>query len=329
MIISIALCTYNGAQYLQEQLESIAQQTRLPDEMVVCDDRSQDNTVDTVDSFASRVPFLVRLINNKQNIGSTKNFEHCIELCTGDIIVLSDQDDVWQHDKLERIEEIFSNEAHKGAVFTDAKIVDEQLNPLRNTLWESMEFTKSEQKRFAKGKAVEVLVKHNVVTGATMAFRSEFKDLILPIPAIWVHDGWIALLVAYVSDLAMIPEPLILYRQHPQQQVGAGYSSRSMLRKIRINVSKLIKRMKENSNIHQERFNQYKLVYERLIYSQSYSIKKEKIFYLEAKIKHLQKRANMPKNRLLRLHIIIKELVKLNYHRYSYGIYSFGEDIIR
>lgn len=329
MKVSVALCTYNGAQYLQEQLESIAKQKRLPDELVVCDDRSQDNTVEIVESFASRVPFLVRLISNKQNLGSTKNFEHCIGLCTGDIIVLSDQDDVWQHDKLERIYEIFSTESHKGAVFTDANIVDEHLNPLKNALWESIEFTKSEQKRFAKGKTVEVLVKHNVVTGATMAFRSEFKDLILPIPSTWVHDGWIALLVAYVSDLAIIPEPLILYRQHPKQQVGAGYSSRSILIKIQINVSKLIKRMKENSNVHQERFNQYKLAYERLIYSQSYSIKKEELFYLEAKIKHLQKRANMPKNRLIRLHIVIKELVKLNYHRYSYGIYSFCEDIIR
>ncbi|MCA1556539.1 MAG: glycosyltransferase, partial [Acidobacteria bacterium] len=83
---SIALCTYNGARYLPAQLDSIAAQTLLPDELVICDDCSTDETRDVITSFAARAPFAVRLYVNEVNLGSTKNFEQAISLCTGDII---------------------------------------------------------------------------------------------------------------------------------------------------------------------------------------------------------------------------------------------------
>src|SRR5215510_13144854 len=98
--ISIAMCTHNGAPYLAEQLNSILAQTRLPDEVVVCDDCSSDNSRAILESFASKAPFLVSLQFNEQRLGSTKNFEKTIELCQGDVIALCDQDDVWSIEKL-------------------------------------------------------------------------------------------------------------------------------------------------------------------------------------------------------------------------------------
>src|SRR5215207_2518174 len=98
--ISIALCTYNGEQYLQQQLDSFVAQSRPPDELVVCDDRSTDRTVPIVEDFAKRAPFRVELVINETNLGSTRNFEKAIGLCTGDIIFLADQDDVWLPEKL-------------------------------------------------------------------------------------------------------------------------------------------------------------------------------------------------------------------------------------
>src|SRR4030095_14430308 len=89
LFVSIALCSYNGERYLQEQLDSIAGQSRLPDELVVCDDRSLDETAEIIRAFASKVPFPVRLTINERNLGSTKNFEKAISLCRGDIILLS------------------------------------------------------------------------------------------------------------------------------------------------------------------------------------------------------------------------------------------------
>lgn len=100
--ISVAMCTYNGSAFLQEQLDSIAAQTRLPDELVICDDGSSDSTVDIVERFAHGVSFRVQLFRNPQNLGSTRNFEQAMRLCTGDLIALSDQDDVWMPEKLAR-----------------------------------------------------------------------------------------------------------------------------------------------------------------------------------------------------------------------------------
>jgi len=101
--VSIAMCTYNGARHIQEQLDSIAAQTRLPDELVVCDDIASDSTVEIVKSFISKVSFPVRLYINEENLGIWKNKEKAISLCTGDVIFLSDWDDVWKPNKIDKI----------------------------------------------------------------------------------------------------------------------------------------------------------------------------------------------------------------------------------
>ncbi|HIE59179.1 MAG TPA: glycosyltransferase, partial [Hydrogenothermaceae bacterium] len=94
MRISIALATYNGDTYLQDQLNSYIAQERLPDEMVVCDDVSKDETVAILEAFQKVAPFEVQIIKNETNLGYTKNFEKALSLCSGDIVFFSDQDDV-------------------------------------------------------------------------------------------------------------------------------------------------------------------------------------------------------------------------------------------
>src|ERR1043166_3411462 len=104
MKLSIALCTYNGAAFLREQLESIAAQTRTPDELVISDDQSTDGTLRLIEEFAETAGFPVRVSVNESNLGTAKNFEKAISLCRGDVIMLSDQDDVWHSDRLESVE---------------------------------------------------------------------------------------------------------------------------------------------------------------------------------------------------------------------------------
>src|SRR5271168_1256902 len=95
MRVSVAMCTYNGAAYLEEQLESLALQSFPPEELVVCDDVSTDATPQILDDFARRAPFSVRIVKNSANVGYRRNFEQAIGLCQGEVIALSDQDDFW------------------------------------------------------------------------------------------------------------------------------------------------------------------------------------------------------------------------------------------
>lgn len=224
MKISVALCTYNGSRYLGEQLESIARQTRIPDELIICDDRSTDDSVEIAGKFADAAPFPVKIIVNETNIGSTANFSKAIGSCSGDVIALSDQDDVWLPHKLERIGSEFEA-ADVGLVFSNAELTDEQLNSIGMTLWREV-FRPHDRRIFAAGNARIVLLQYNVVTGATMAFRSTLRPAILPVPELYefIHDAWIALVASLSSQVRMIPAPLIKYRQHSAQQLGAGLS---------------------------------------------------------------------------------------------------------
>src|SRR5215213_2898715 len=140
MKISVAMCTYNGAELLPAQLQSIITQSRPPDEIVICDDRSTDDTQALIKKFATDSPIPITLHINQQNLGSVKNFERAISLCTGDVIALSDQDDVWRSDKLERFETVLNSSPTAGLVFSDADVVDENLKPLNRRMWDEVGF---------------------------------------------------------------------------------------------------------------------------------------------------------------------------------------------
>jgi len=214
------MCTYNGSRFLPEQLASIAAQSRLPDELVICDDGSSDGTAEIIEEFARTAPFPVRLILNIQNLGSTKNFEKAIGLCTGDLIALSDQDDIWLPHKLARQAEVMESVVALGGLFTDAELIDDRSQMLGRRLWPMMLFTLRKQKRFRAGKADKVLLNRNIVTGATLMFRAELRTVFSPIPKSWYHDGWIAWMLVLYSKLDFIEDSLIWYRIHANQQAG-------------------------------------------------------------------------------------------------------------
>jgi len=217
--ISIALCTYNGERFLPQQLATIASQTRLPDELVVCDDHSADQTVAIVRDFAATASYPVRVFENDRTLGFAANFERAIRLCDGDLIALSDQDDIWYPNRLERSEQEFVVHPEAGLVFSDADVMDEQERPLGDTLWRRLGFVGKRKQDLLAGR-FGVLAKHRFVTGATVMLRATLRDRYLPIGAGWIHDEWIALITAAFADLRPIDEPLIRYRIHSSQQVG-------------------------------------------------------------------------------------------------------------
>jgi glycosyltransferase involved in cell wall biosynthesis len=314
---SVALCTYNGSRFLSEQLRSICSQSRPPDELVICDDRSSDNTVEIVKKFAVDAPFPVRLQVNPDNLGSTKNFELAISRCSGDVIALSDQDDVWVKDKLAQMERVLLHSPSVGAVFSDADVVDEQLNPLGYKLWERYGFNEKRRRHLAEGRTFQVLLEQNAVTGATLAFRSWLKEWVIPIPACWMHDAWIAAVTAAVCDLSTIEEPLIRYRQHTHNQVG-GRKPRmpDFLRAV----------FRENSSFYHDYVNQLKLLRQRLTRCPRLR-RLDDLSRLDSKILHFETRARMPERRLKRLRFVMQELFTLRYFRFSKGGISLAKDL--
>ncbi|OPX84719.1 MAG: hypothetical protein A4E53_03776 [Pelotomaculum sp. PtaB.Bin104] len=152
-----------------------------------------------------------------------------------------------------------------------------------------------------------------------MAFSARYKELFLPIPDSWLHDAWIALIVTVYAHLAIIDQPLIKYRQHLNQQLGA-------IKKGFIKQMTVLKKTK--SNIYFTQLNRYILAQSLLANNYSTTpCNKEVFLMLEAKMDHLIIRGNMPKQKLRRLIVIIKELAALRYHRYSYGWKSAARDL--
>ncbi len=219
--ISVALCTYNGARYLTEQLASIAAQTRLPDDVVICDDGSRDASVSIARAFAERSPFEVQVHVNPQNVGFVANFAGAISRCSGDLTALSDQDDVWRYDKLERLEQALDQAPGAAAAFSNATLIDGDSRPLPGSLWEAVGFDAGRQASFA-AEPLRELLRRNVVTGGALLLRSSYLPLLLPFPGSAPHDAWIALVLSIQSRLIALEAPLMSYRLHDSNQIGAS-----------------------------------------------------------------------------------------------------------
>lgn len=233
MRISVAMCTYNGACYLREQLASIAAQSLLPDELVVCDDGSTDGTVAMLEEFAASAPFAVRIVRNPANLGYGRNFVQAVQLCSGEVVALCDQDDVWYREKLARTVAGFEADPAADGFFSDGEMIGADSELLGRSLWASFAFGPEEVRRFNSGGAVDELLRRNVVTGMAFAFRSRVKGLLASLPESWIHDGWLAFLIAARSRLIACPERLVGYRVHGAQQVGAPVSLRGKIEWIR------------------------------------------------------------------------------------------------
>lgn len=317
IFLSIAMATYNGARYIGEQLNSIAHQTRLPDELVISDDASTDATLDIIKDFAESVPFPIKLHINSNRLGSTRNFEKTISACRGDIIFLCDQDDVWYQDKIAICEKNLLNNPKSGAVFTDADLVNQDLLPIGIRLWESLRFNQHEQKLVSTGNTYSVLLRHFAVSGLTMAFRSKYLDFLLPIPEGWLHDAWIALLISATTNMSMISKPTVAYRQHDSNQFG-GYRRRKHNQG-----KKLTEIFSPQACLYQE------ALIRMLEFKNRIPNFENKLYHLAEKVILLHERSGLPDEHWRRIPHVIRNLVTLRYHRYGRGFVPFVNDLVR
>lgn len=205
MKVSIAMATYNGAQYIDAQLQSFLEQTRLPDELIISDDCSTDRTQAIVREFAEVAPFKVELHCNRENLGYCGNFNEALIRTSGDLVLLSDQDDVWFSNKIEYMLSIAENRPKALVLMNDAAITDGELN--------DSELTKIGQ-ILSAGFSMD-----SFVMGCCCTIRRELLDICLPIaPGFKSHDNWI---VEFAESLnAKIVDPTILqyYRRHESNE---------------------------------------------------------------------------------------------------------------
>ena len=322
-MISIALATYNGDRFLGEQLESYLKQTRLPDELVVCDDASSDGTMEILRDFRDKAPFPVHIKQNQSNRGTVASFADAISRCSGSYIFFSDHDDVWLPEKIDTIMSVFESDPDAGLVFCDAEVVDENLEPIGCCFWESVWFGKKSQAKVLNGKAFEVFLNHIIVAGMASAFRAEYNAIIFPMPDLSDgYDGWIALLIAAVSEIQVVNKQLVKYRVHGQNQVGI--KTLSFKEQLKIGIQQIQNETFPNLLSYR------KEILNRLTnpeVNSRYSIDESDINAVRKSIKHLELRMKLSKNKLMKAGQILSELMKGNYFRYSYGLKSVAQDL--
>jgi len=330
MKVSIALATYNGERYLQEQLNSFLHQTRLPDEIIACDDCSTDRTMDILESFAKSAPFAVHIYRNAINLGYTKNFERAIGLCSGDVIFLSDQDDVWFPEKIEVVLNTFRSKKGALVVINDAKITDEYLKPTNITVMEQFHSANLSDEFF--------------VSGCCTAIKSEFVPLILPIPSeYFAFDGWIHRISCTLNCRVSLSQPLQFQRRHADSTsyfYATDTKPATILNKI-IYYCKYYCKLRKSSQSHQEmalkrleglKFISNYLVKQRIEIERCLgkNIKWDTIMNdIRMKQEAAERRlALLKKNRFLRLPTALMMLLRGDY-RYFMGWISFIGDLIR
>ncbi|ELY2016885.1 glycosyltransferase [Flavobacterium psychrophilum] len=233
MKTSVALCTYNGEKYIKEQLDSILNQTKKVDEIIVCDDCSSDKTVEILNHYSSTNPGLFKIYINEQNLRSVKNFEKAITLCTGDIIFLSDQDDFWVNEKVEEYADYFALNPNIKVLASNGYCVNDnsQIED-KYALWDVPVFLKEIEVSYNYHDIINYVA--NLATGASIAFRKEIISNIVPFPIIkgFHHDEWIAIIASSNNEFTLLNKKYFYYRTHNSQQVGGVFYDKTKKNKL-------------------------------------------------------------------------------------------------
>ena len=194
------MATFNGAGFVREQLESFAAQQRLPDELVVCDDQSEDDTLKIVEEFSLTSSFAVHIHRNPARLGYTANFSRAASLCTGDLISFSDQDDFWLPNKLSTVIREIEAKPDKQLFVNDEFIASAHLEPTRTTV-------------FANVRKLGCFDR-DIVAGCCTTVRRPLLDVLLPFPPAIAYDTWAAVMAEVLEVKSLIEQPLQLYRRH-------------------------------------------------------------------------------------------------------------------
>jgi len=259
MQISIAMATFNGEAYIGDQLDSLANQTLLPKELIVCDDGSVDRTQEIVEQWSkTAAPFPVHIYRNEKRLGFADNFLQAASLCNGDLIAFCDQDDVWLPEKLQYCLALFIDEPDLMLLSHNTWVTDEKLSrikllssrktciyergnfqPLANPL---MGFTQVFRKELAHD------IPWNTRPRAEAYVQSKTPGCLMP------HDCWIAIVASSLGKVVVSDTVLACYRQHGKNAVGLGQKSRVKIQGIRNRLQRITSIQVNNYHEFQGRY---------------------------------------------------------------------------
>lgn len=232
-MISVAMASYNGEKFIARQIESILNCLSAEDELVISDDGSSDGTAEIVKDFM-KSDGRVKLVEGPCE-GVVRNFENAIVNCRGDIIFLSDQDDLWHGDKVEKVLPLFKENmlvCHNAAIFNNG----------------TGEFEGSVQDKIGCRDTVFKNIIKNSFMGCCMAFRRELLGYALPFPdkeQIHIHDWWLGILAIIYGKVAFVTECLMDYRIHDSNTLGFNKTTLKFKIKKRVNMLKALKKRKK------------------------------------------------------------------------------------
>lgn len=221
MKLSVALCTYNGEKYISEQLDSILNQNLEVNEIIIVDDCSSDSTLSILEKYASLHP-VIKVYRNHNTLGYLKNFEKSINLCSGDIVFLSDQDDIWLKEKTQRMYNLFTSHSHISCIVSDLKLVNASGTPQNTTFFETLFTNMPVCKR--RSDVINFLTDHgNFAVGAGMAFKKQ--NVTFHEKAVFAHDAQL-MINALKQDALYVDEAFYTYyRIHESQSIGIRHTT--------------------------------------------------------------------------------------------------------
>lgn len=214
--VDVLLATYNGEKYLKCQLDSILNQTHKNIRLLINDDCSTDNTRVILKEYEEKDD-RIKVKYNEKNLGYVKNFEDLLKRVENKYFALSDQDDFWKEEKIEKsLNKLLEEDA--DLVFTDLEPVDEKLNTITPSMVRFMQMDKN----IKKHQDYKLVFLRNCVTGCTILSKKELINKYIPIPTKkpMVHDWWMALIISQIGKITFLDEPTIKYRQHGNNQLG-------------------------------------------------------------------------------------------------------------
>jgi glycosyltransferase involved in cell wall biosynthesis len=216
--ISVCMATYNGAAFIRQQIDSIVPQLKPQDEVIFSDDGSTDKTLSIILDYHDK---RFKIIDNGRSGSPAKNFEKGLGYCSGDLIFLADQDDVWMPDKVWRMQQYLTQ---FDLVLTDCSIINDQNKKVVDSFFE--------KQRSRKGLFTNLL--RNSYMGCCMAFDRKIMDRILPFPVdLKAHDQWIGLIAEKYYSVHFLNEQLVQYRRHGLNYSLTGEkSTRSFMEKL-------------------------------------------------------------------------------------------------